>query len=38
MAPSVREPEAVYGLRPLPRRGVLVTDELVDQLREDDAY
>lgn len=35
---SVREPSAIYGLRPLPRRGVVVTDELVDRLREDDAY
>lgn len=36
--PGVREPEAVYGLRPLPRRGGLVTNELVDTLRDDDAY
>lgn len=35
---SVREPEAVYGLKPLPRRGVVVTDEMVDRLREEDAY
>jgi len=36
--PAVGEPTAVYGLRPLPRRGVIVTDELVDRLREEDAY
>ncbi|MDZ7768112.1 MAG: hypothetical protein U5K38_03025 [Woeseiaceae bacterium] len=38
-APSaVAEPKAVYGFKPLPRRGSLVTNELIDKLREDDAY
>lgn len=37
-SPAVRETKAVYGLRPLPRRGVVVTDELVDRLRDEDAY
>ena len=37
-APSVREPKAVYGFRPFPKRGGIVTNELIDTLREDDAY
>jgi hypothetical protein len=36
--PSVREPKARYGLRPFPKRGGVVTNELIDTLREDDAY
>jgi hypothetical protein len=36
--PSAREPKAVYGLRPFARRGGIVTNELIDKLREDDAY
>jgi hypothetical protein len=35
---SVKEPKAVYGLRPFPARGGIVTNELIDKLREDDAY
>jgi hypothetical protein len=35
---GTREPKARYGLRPFPRRGGVVTNELVDKLREDDAY
>ena len=35
---EVREPQAVYGLRPFAARGRLVTNELIDKLREDDAY
>ena len=27
-----------YGFRPFPKRGGIVTNELVDKLREDDAY
>lgn len=34
----VREAKAVYGVRPFPRRGGVVTNELVDQLRREDAY
>jgi hypothetical protein len=34
----VREPKAVYGFKPLPSRGGIVTNELIDRLREDDAY
>ena len=35
---SVREPATVYGLRPFAPRGGIVTNELIDKLREDDAY
>lgn len=35
---AVREPKAVFGLRPFARRGGIVTNELIDKLREDDAY
>jgi len=35
---SAKEPKAVYGLRPFAPRGGIVTNELIDQLREDDAY
>jgi hypothetical protein len=35
---SVKEPEAVYGLRPFPARGRVVTHELIDELFHDDAY
>ncbi|HVZ47417.1 MAG TPA: hypothetical protein VG916_01425 [Gemmatimonadaceae bacterium] len=37
-AQAVREPKAVYGLKPFPRRGGVVTNELIDQLRAEDAY
>lgn len=33
---GVREPKAVYGFRPFARRGGVVTNELIDQLRDDD--
>ena len=32
------EPRAHYGLRPFPRRGGIVTNELIDRLREEDPY
>ena len=35
---AAREPKAHYGLRPFPTRGDIVTNELIDTLREDDAY
>ena len=35
---AVREAPAVYGLRPFARRGTFVTNDLIDQLRHDDAY
>jgi hypothetical protein len=38
-SPSVvREVAAVYGLRPFERRGSIVTNDLIDQLRADDVY
>lgn len=37
-ATAANEPETVYGIRPFPKRGGLVTNELIDKLREDDAY
>lgn len=38
-APRANEPRAVYGIRPFPKRGnAVVTNELVNKLREGDAY
>ena len=37
-APKAAEARAHYGIRPFPRRGGIVTNELVDRLRQDDAY
>lgn len=38
-APEAREPRSHYGIRPFPKRGkAVVTNELVDKLREGDAY
>lgn len=34
-ATSVQENTSFYGFHPLPRRGGLVSNELIDQLRED---
>jgi hypothetical protein len=36
--PKVAEARAHYGFRPFPKRGGVVTNELIDRLREDDAY
>lgn len=36
--PGTREPEALYGFRPLAGRGALVTNEIIDKLRDDDVY
>jgi hypothetical protein len=30
--------KALHGFRPFPRRGGIVTNELIDRLREEDAY
>jgi hypothetical protein len=35
---AAREPRPLHGFRPFPRRGRIVTNELIDRLREDDAY
>jgi hypothetical protein len=37
-ASRASEPRARYGIRPFPKRGGVVTNELIDKLREDDAY
>ncbi len=34
----VKESNVVYGLKPFARRGGLVTNELIDKLRDEDAY
>ncbi|MGH8674270.1 MAG: CopG family transcriptional regulator [Burkholderiales bacterium] len=36
--PRAAKPRAHYGLRPFARRGGVVTNELIDRLREEDAY
>jgi hypothetical protein len=35
---GAKQPRARYGFRPFPKRGAVVTNELIDKLREDDAY
>lgn len=35
---AARAPKALYGLRPFPKRGGIVTNEVIDKLREDDVY
>ena len=35
-AGGVAEPEAFYGFQPLPRRGAVISTEMVDRLREED--
>jgi hypothetical protein len=35
---AVREPTAVYGVRPFAPGGSVITNGLIDKLREDDAY
>lgn len=36
--PAGKASQALYGFRPFPKRGGIVTNELIDKLREDDAY
>lgn len=36
--PATKEPKPIYGFRPFPKRGGIVTNELIDKLREEDAY
>jgi hypothetical protein len=36
--PEAKEPKATYGFRPFARRGRIVSNELIDRLREEDAY
>ena len=35
---SGKEPKAVYGIKPFARRGGIVTNELINNLRDEDAY
>ena len=35
---TAKKPKAVHGFRPFPKRGGIVTNELIDKLREADAY
>lgn len=37
-AGAVREPKAVYGVRPFASGGRVVTNGLIDKLREEDTY
>jgi len=37
-AHKAAEPRSHHGIRPFPRRGGVVTNELINRLREDDAY
>jgi len=38
MAAEPRTPKSLYGFRPFPKRGGIVTNELIDKLREDGVY
>ena len=38
VTPKASEPRSHYGIRPFPKRGGVVTNELINKLREDDAY
>lgn len=35
---TAEQPKAVYGFKPFPKRGGIVTNEQIDKLREEDAY
>jgi Arc/MetJ family transcription regulator len=37
-AQAAGEPRAMYGFRPFAPHGAIVTNDLIDSLREDDAY
>ncbi len=37
-APARNAQKALHGFRPFPRRGGIVTNEIIDTLRDDDAY
>lgn len=36
--PATGEPKAVYGFRPFPKEGRIVSNELINKLREDGEY
>ena len=35
---AAREPKAIYGFRPFPKEGRIVSNELINKLREDGEY
>ena len=35
---GVKEAKSAYGFRPFPSRGGIVTNEMINELREDDVY
>jgi hypothetical protein len=35
---TAREPKARYGFRPFAKRGSIVSNDLIDKLREEDSY
>lgn len=35
---TAHEPPAIYGVQPFASRGAVVTNDLIDRLRQDDAY
>jgi len=35
---TAREPKAIYGFRPFPKKGRIVSNELINKLREDGEY
>jgi hypothetical protein len=37
-ASTASEPKAIYGLRPFPKEGRIVSNELINKLREDGEY
>jgi len=37
-ASTEHEPKAIYGFRPFPREGRIVSNELINKLREDGEY
>jgi hypothetical protein len=37
-AGPVKEGKSLHGFRPFPKRGGIVTNEVIDRLREEDAY
>jgi hypothetical protein len=37
-APVAEQPRALYGFRPIPKGGGIVTNEHINKLREDDVY
>jgi hypothetical protein len=37
-ATAARARKSLYGFRPFPKRGAIVTNELIDKLRDEDAY